>query len=83
MSEMLWLRQLDYEIGVLTISGEKFEEKKEGDIRLYHFVEKSFGSDRVNVVRPAASNWRPAACSSHRKNYSAFTFIETARRVSR
>ena len=35
---------IDYEKGVLTISGEKFEEKKEGDNRRYHLVERSFGS---------------------------------------
>lgn len=35
---------IDYEKGVLTISGEKFEEKKEGDNRRYHLIERSFGS---------------------------------------
>lgn len=35
---------IDYEKGVLTISGEKFEEKKEGDNRRYHLIERRFGS---------------------------------------
>lgn len=35
---------IDYEKGILTISGEKFEEKKEGDNRRYHLVERTFGT---------------------------------------
>lgn len=35
---------IDYEKGILTISGEKFEEKKEGDNRRYHLIERSFGT---------------------------------------
>lgn len=35
---------INYEKGILTISGEKFEEKKEGDNRRYHLIETSFGS---------------------------------------
>lgn len=35
---------IDYEKGILTISGEKFEEKKEGDNRQYHLIERSFGT---------------------------------------
>jgi HSP20 family protein len=35
---------IEYEKGILTVSGEKFEEKKEGDSRKYHLIERNFGS---------------------------------------
>ena len=35
---------IEYEKGILTVSGEKFEEKKENDNRRYHLIERSFGS---------------------------------------
>ena len=43
---------IDYEKGVLTISGEKFEEKKEGDNRRYHLVERNFGSFERSFTFP-------------------------------
>ena len=43
---------IDYEKAILTISGEKFEEKKEGDNRLYHLVERSFGTFNRSFTFP-------------------------------
>lgn len=43
---------IEYEKGLLTISGEKFEEKKEGDNRRYHLVERNFGSFNRSFTFP-------------------------------
>jgi HSP20 family protein len=48
LAELPGLKQDDVEVnydnGVLTIRGEKSEERKEGDDRTYHLVERTYGS---------------------------------------
>jgi HSP20 family protein len=48
LAELPGLKQDDVEVtcdnGVLTIRGEKSEERKEGDDRRYHLVERTYGS---------------------------------------
>lgn len=48
LAELPGLRMEDVEVtcdnGVLTIRGEKSEERKEGDDRRYHLVERTYGS---------------------------------------
>lgn len=58
LAELPGLKQDDVEVtcdnGVLTIRGEKSEERKEGDERHYHLVERTYGSFTRSFQLPQA-----------------------------
>lgn len=58
LAELPGLKQDDVEVtcdnGVLTIRGEKSEERKEGDDRRYHLVERTYGSFTRSFQLPQA-----------------------------